>query len=75
MSGVNDPKFIAAVKAVGGQVIDPKPKFLDPTDRYYIIQSNGVALYRDSHHLTTKGAKIMLVPLLHDTLTIKNNNR
>lgn len=66
-----DPKTIAEIEAAGGQVLDPKPRFLDPTGQHYIIQANGVALYRDGQHLTTKGAKLMLLPLLCDSLTLE----
>ena len=61
---VFDPNIFAEIKAAGGRILDPKPEFLDPTGRYYRIEADGVALYHDGQHLTTKGAKIILVPLL-----------
>lgn len=66
----NDPEILAELEAAGGRILDPKPRFLDPTGQYYIIQANGIALYWDDNHLTTKGAKLMLVPLFHDSLML-----
>lgn len=66
-----NPKTIAKIKVAGGRILDPKPRFLDPIGRHYIVQANGVALYRDGQHLTTKGAKLMLLPLLRDSMTLK----
>ncbi len=62
-----DPNIISKIEAAGGRVLDPRPRFLDPTGKYYIIQSNGIALYRDDHHLTTQGAKLILLPFLRDS--------
>jgi hypothetical protein len=63
------PETIAAIKASGGRIIDPKPKFLDSTGQHYIIHVDDVALYRDDQHLTTQGAKLILLPLLRESLT------
>lgn len=68
--GSNDRQIIVAIEAAGGRILDPKPSFLDPTGQHYIIQANGVALYRDNNHLTTKGAKLMLLPFLRDSLIL-----
>lgn len=70
---VSDPKIIAEIEVAGGRILDPKPRFLDPTGQYYIIQANGVALYRDEAHLTAKGAKIMLLPFLRDSFTLQRS--
>lgn len=67
------PNIIARLKAAGGHILDPKPEFLDATSRYYIIQSHSVALYRDKEHLTTTGAKIMLLPYLRRTLKLEKH--
>jgi len=63
--------FLAQIKAAGGRILDPKPRFLDPSGSHYIIQADGIALYRDDHHLTTEGAKRMLLPLLRDARTLR----
>jgi hypothetical protein len=65
-----DPQIMAEIQAAGGRVIDPKPAFLDATKRYYRVQVNKTALYRDEEHLTVKGAKLMLLPLLRTQLKL-----
>ena len=61
---IDTPAMRAKIEAAGGVILNPKPRFLDPGGRHYVIQSNQVTLYRDHHHLTTRGAKLMLLPLL-----------
>lgn len=61
-------KFVAQLEAAGGQVIDPKPAFLDATGERYVFQADGIVLYRDRHHLTAKGAKHLLLPLFREQL-------
>ncbi len=63
-----DLEIVAEIEAAGARFLDPKPRFLDPTRQYYIIQFNGIALYSDQQHLTTKGAKLILLPFLRDSL-------
>jgi len=65
------PQTIAEIEAACGQILDPKPRFLDPTGQHYIFQANGVVLYRDKDHLTTRGAKLMLLPLFREKLTLR----
>jgi len=67
----SDPKIVAEIEAAGGRILDPKPRFLDSTGQHYIIQAKGIALYRDKHHLTTKGAKLMLLPFFHESLKLE----
>jgi peptidoglycan/LPS O-acetylase OafA/YrhL len=67
-----DARIISEIEAAGGQVINPKPRFLDPSGQYYIIEEQGIALYRDGHHLTATGAKLMLLPLFRGFLAIGN---
>ncbi|HEX8833301.1 MAG TPA: acyltransferase family protein, partial [Abditibacteriaceae bacterium] len=43
LSGMS-PKTLAAIKAAGGRILDPKPLFRDPTGQYYIVESNGIPL-------------------------------
>jgi len=66
-----DPQTIAAIKAAGGNILDPKPQFLDPSRQHYIAQLNGVALYRDDQHLTQQGAKLMLLPFFRHAWTLQ----
>ena len=67
----NDPQIIHELEAAGAHVLDPKPRFLDPTGQRYVIQAHGAALYSDAHHLTSEGARLMLLPLFRDSLTIE----
>ena len=64
------PETIALIKMAGGMVI-AKPGFLDRVENVYVIQSNGVALYRDKNHLTVQGAQFILLPFFRESLTIK----
>jgi len=66
-----DSNTIVGIKNIGGRIMDPKPQFLDPTGQRYIVQEGETVLYRDGSHLTTKGAKLILLPLLRDSLTIE----
>ena len=65
------PNTISDIEAAGGRFIDPKPSFIDPTGQYYIVQNGDVVLYRDEHHLTTRGARLMLLPLLRNSFLNK----
>ena len=49
----------------------PKAPILDRVENLYVIQSNGVALYRDKNHLTVQGAQFILLPLFRESLTIE----
>jgi len=60
----SDSGIIGRIEAAGGRVLDPKPSFLDPRGEHYIVQADGVALYWDNGHLSTKGAKRILLPYL-----------
>jgi hypothetical protein len=62
---------IADIESAGGLILDPKPRFLDATGRQYVFQAGGVVLYRDNHHLTASGAKLMLLPLFRDSLALR----
>jgi hypothetical protein len=66
----DDPDLIPRLESAGARVLDPKPRFLDPEGRCYVIEANGIALYRDNHHLTTKGAQLLLLPFLRDSFTV-----
>lgn len=63
-----DVKVVEEIKAAGGRFLDPKPSFLSPTGQHYIVQSNGIALYSDEQHLTTKGSILVLLPFLRASL-------
>ena len=60
----SDPGIIGQIEAAGVRVLDPKPSFLDPRGEHYVVQADGVALYQDNAHLSSKGAKRILLPYL-----------
>jgi|GEM_PF-1902656 len=41
--------------------------------RYFIVEKNGISIYRDAHHLSANGAKMMLVPFLKEAFKLPNN--
>ncbi len=71
--GPNSLELTQKVIAAGGRILDPKPMFMSPTGDSYLIQSDDVALYRDGHHLTTRGAKLLLLPYLRNALAELGN--
>jgi hypothetical protein len=66
-----DRATIADIESAGGRTLDPKPRFLDPAGQRYVFLADGVVLYRDHHHLTTRGAKLILLPLFYDSLKLE----
>ena len=66
--GPNAPELRAKLTAAGARVLDPKPMFLSSTGEYYRVQSDGTPLYRDAHHLTSHGAKLVLLPFLRNAM-------
>jgi len=65
---------IGELQAAGARILDPKPAFLDESMQYYVIESNGMALYLDDNHLTAAGAELMLKPLLKSALKLCEEN-
>ncbi len=48
----------------GATVINPRPAFLNESGDMYQIVKDEVILYRDSNHLSKRGAEKVLVPVL-----------
>lgn len=61
-----DDSYLDLLKSKGVQILDPVPYFKDSNGRY-MIQSQGIALYTDGHHLTSRGAKLILVPFFRNS--------
>jgi len=61
-----DGAFLEQLKSVGSRILDPRPSFLREDGRYAIIKDD-VPLYRDNHHLSMQGARLMLVPMLNES--------
>ena len=66
-----DAIFINQMRAAGAQILDPKPAFLSLNGQH-LIQLDGIAIYRDDHHLSTKGALLILQPFLRERFSIDN---
>ena len=64
----NDPQLLTRLQDAGATIIDPRPAFLSDDGSHYIVVSQGIPLYRDSNHLSTRGAKLMLMPLLRKAI-------
>lgn len=64
--------LITTVLKAGGRVLNPLPQFLAPGEKYYVIEANDRSLYADSHHLSTRGATLMLLPLLRQSLKLSS---
>lgn len=60
----NGALMLKRIKAAGGRILDPRPWFMDSTKRHFIVEKNGVSLYRDQGHLSATGAKTILLPFL-----------
>jgi hypothetical protein len=63
---------IAEMQIAGARILDPKPRFFHEEKQHYIIELEGVSLYSDSSHLSIKGAKLILLPFLRDSLVLVN---
>ncbi len=60
------PDALTALRAAGAEILNPKTKFLDSTKQRYIIEKEGIVLYRDSNHLSVAGAIKILLPYLRE---------
>jgi hypothetical protein len=58
--------YLTLLKSAGAQILDPAPCFKDSNGRY-MIQSQGIALYTDDNHLSSRGAKLILAPCLRNS--------
>lgn len=64
------PETLREVERAGGRVMDPRPLFVTAPGEPYRVEKDEVVLYRDEHHLTPAGSKLMLVPLLRHELAL-----
>jgi len=62
-----DSAFLDQLNEAGARIIDPRPAFLNENQELYQIMIDGVVLYRDSHHLTKRGAEKVVVPVLKES--------
>ncbi|MEO6739108.1 MAG: acyltransferase family protein [Chthoniobacteraceae bacterium] len=67
-SAWNDRSLVDKLTAAGGRLLDPRPRFLNPAGDHYLVSVDGTPLYYDSNHLTKTGARLMILPLLRETI-------
>ncbi len=68
LDGPNSPALQAKIEALGGKVVDPRPMFLSPSGEHYVVSRDGTPLYRDQNHLTTQAARLLLLPILRNSM-------
>lgn len=67
--------ILKRIGSVGGHILDPRPSFMDAAGQHFIVEKNGISLFRDAHHLSATGAKMMLVPFLREVLNLQGTTR
>jgi len=60
--------FLDQLRAANVVVIDPRSGFLDASRERYEYIREGISLYCDADHFSRRGAILMLLPLLEQTL-------
>ncbi len=65
------PDTLAALRAAGAEILNPKSEFLDSSKQHYIVTKGDIVLYYDENHLTAAGAKTMLVPFFREKVFSK----
>lgn len=65
----DDARIVEDLVTAGAKVLDPRPRFLDPSQSFYTFERDGHALYIDGHHLTAQAAKEYLLPLIREKFT------
>ena len=60
---------LSVAKELGIQIVDPKTMFLSSDGLRYDVSKNKTVLYHDSHHLSTAGARLMIKPILEESVS------
>ncbi len=60
------------IEAAGAHILDPRPCFMNSAQSNLLVEKSGIALYRDDHHLSATGAKMVLAPFLSESLHLKS---
>lgn len=63
---VNTPGLVERLRSAGATLLDPRPYCLSDDGTHYRVAEDGTALYRDAGHLSTRGAAVIILPLLED---------
>ena len=69
----DDDGLIVSLQEAGAGVINPRPYFLSKCQNYYVVEKDGDVLYRDRGHLTSVGARRMLLPAIDRALESVTN--
>jgi peptidoglycan/LPS O-acetylase OafA/YrhL len=64
----NSVLYRLAGEGLAAVFVDPSPALLDPETGRYRADADGISLFHDSHHLTTRGSRLVLLPVLRDSL-------
>ena len=67
--------LLKRIETAGGRILDPRSSFFDNQKQCFVVERNGVSIYRDSHHLSATGARMMLIPLLREALILSDNQK
>jgi hypothetical protein len=65
---VRVPGLVDKLRSAGANLLDPRPYCLSEDGTHYRVAAGGAALYRDAGHLSTRGAAVIVLPLLEDSL-------
>ncbi|MGE3853153.1 MAG: SGNH hydrolase domain-containing protein, partial [Planctomycetota bacterium] len=69
----DSPEWLSQLHASGVRILDARPLFIDRAG-CYAIEQDGIALYRDEHHLSSAGAIQILKPLLRRTVDLNDES-
>ena len=63
-------EVLNTIQVAGCKILNPRLSFIDSTGDHFIIERDGVSLYRDAHHLSAAGARAVLTPFLTTALPL-----
>lgn len=66
----NGDLIFKRIEAAGGHILDPGKCFMDGSGSHLLVEKNGKPLFRDVHHLSANGAKLVLAPCLNEILNL-----
>lgn len=60
---------LEALQAAGVSILNPRPRFWDGSR--FVVERDGVSLYRDGNHVSATGARLMLAPFFRESLVFE----
>lgn len=63
--------ILKRIEAAGGNILDPRPFFMDGSRSHFLVEKNGISLYADDNHLSMTGAKMVLAPFFEESLHLE----